>query len=311
MLNEIEIDINNLDNLELKNSITPLQDDFETYTTVNTGQSYGLLVQRDFLNFLKGSNGEKEFYQPIESKVPSTVHTFAYITFLRNVEGNTLEDKKMRDMANFNNLGVDLLTKKLIDRNNIDNTEIKYKDYDLDISKLYVKSLTDDIVVIQTEYLECVNWGSYEFNTNVWIDVMPFLEKDEFKGKLSNGEEVNLENYTMENGFINTEIGKKNPFLMFAVQTQEKYPFKRFIAYLHSDEGKAYIPEEYRTKFIKQIENHFSERKLSEEYKQILKDIGEYKPNPLVFIIPISIIILIIGFLYYFLVIRKNKNNFE
>ena len=299
-----ELDLTNKNNLEKISTEYPMSEDTSTYLVYNTGTIYGVMLNPKYVEILKGYNEELGYTLTVQSENPAIVSTLVPIVYLKNLENSTLEGKSFYDMAIYNDLAVDLETKTLIDTKELkeEKTALEYKDYNLKEEDLIMVNLADSTVLVQSKYLECFKWGNREYNTGTWVDFSELLLGNSNTATFSNGT-IDVKTYQDNGDIVNTQLGKRNPFLIFA--SANNLPFDRLLMWIHSDTSVGEMPEEQKKEMQKTIKNIMYEQGKKAEYKEYLKAAGG-STTP--YIIIGGVIILLIAGAVGVIVIKKKKN---
>lgn len=280
----------------------------DSFLIYNTGTYYGLALNKDYVEVLKGYHNELKYLKGIDVEVPACVNTLSYITLPKNLSNYTLSDKVLQDMAIYKGLAVNLVDKQLIDTNNAttDNVTLLYKDYSLQEEDLILVPLKDSIVVVQPKYVEYFNkWGK-ELNTAHSVDFTNFFMTEseiiQITDMSTNNQfDVNLRTYVSDNGLVSLRLDGRYAFGVYV--RSDSMPYDRILKRLYGPDGSTVVKEEELEKITKSIESQMKSQGKSKEFNEYMKAAG-VSSFPII-VIPILLILVIL--IVIFVIVMRNR----
>ena len=280
----------------------------ENYIIYNTGTYYGLALDKDYVEVLRGYHNESKYLVSVPADVPACVNVLAYITLPKNLSDLTMTDKSLQDMSIYNGLAVNLLNKELIDTYNLstDAVTLLYKDYSIKEEELILVPLTDSIVVVQPVFVEYFNkWGK-DLNTAHYIDFTDFFmgKGDEVRlTDMSNGNSFYepITNYVGESGLVSVKLGGRYTFGLYV--RNDKLPYDRILKRLYGPEGASVVKEKELKVITDSIEKDLKAQGRSADFKAYMKA-ARVSTFPVI-VIPVFIVFAVV----IVLVIKTTKSS--
>jgi hypothetical protein len=319
LLKDYEFDVEEV--REIK-TIYPF-DDMEEHIFYNVGGYYGMSLDKDYVNVLRGYiEGDKEGYdRPVKGNVPGSVNVLCNIVLLSNVKGNTLSDKVSADFIGYESLAVRLDTKTLVSTADMTtvNKELSYKDYKLDEDILVLAPISDGVVIIQPYYLECFMYAEQNKGMNLFIDFTPLISSNSDKLKVlsrtvnaegkyvynDTGTDISINSF-LNGDLLDIKLGQ-SPFLIYHT---EQVPYQRIINWYYNLEGKGSFDGDAGEQFMSYLEKDMKSKGLKEEYKAYMKAAGQMTDNTKGIIVGIVIFILVVVIVVLIILKKKkDKNN--
>ena len=315
LLKDYEFDVEQV--REIK-TIYPF-DDMEEYIFCNVGGYYGMTLDKDYVNVLRGYiEGNKDGYdRPVNGEVPGSVNVLCNIVLLSNVKGNTLSDKVAADFTGYESLAVRLDTKTLVSTANMTtvNKELSYTDYKLDEDILVLAPISDGVVLIQPYYLECFMYAEQNKGMNLFIDFTPLISNNSDKAKVlsrtvnsegkyvytDTGTEISVDSF-LNGDLLDIKLGQ-SPFLIYHTG---QVPYQRIINWYYNLEGKGSFDGDAGEQFMSYLEKDMKSKGLKEEYKAYMKAAGQITDNTKGIIIGI-VIFVIVAVVVVLIILKKKK----
>ena len=297
-------------------------DDIEEHIFYNVGGYYGMSLDKDYVNVLRGYiEGDKEGYdRPVEGDVPGSVNVLCNIVLLSNVKGNTLSDKVSADFTGYESLAVRLDTKTLVSTADMTtvNKELSYKDYKLEEDILVLAPISDGVVLIQPYYLECFMYAEQNKGMNLFIDFTPLISSNSDKLKVlsrtvnsegkyvyaDTGTEISVNSF-LTGDLLDIKLGQ-SPFLIYHT---EQVPYQRIINWYYNLEGKGSFDGDVGEQFMTYLEKDMKAKGLKEEYKAYMKAAGQMTDNTKGIIFGIIIFVLVVIIVVFIILKKKKEKN--
>lgn len=307
LLKDYEFDVTQV--REIK-TVYPL-DGVENYVFYNTGSYYGLALGKEYVDILRGYlEGDKSGYdRRVEGSVPGCVNVLSYITLLRRVTDNTLDDKVLGDFMIYNNLAVALDTKELVDTTDMttENKKLIFSDFKLDETKLVLAPISDTVVVIQPTYLECVyymdlNRGLYRtIDTSKFIsEGVDYFEVIDDKGNVS---QVPIAYFSDSEGQLSVQLGQA-PFLMYY---SSHVPYDRILHWAFTYAQKEGFSKDVVDKVVSNVKSEMKAEGRSGEFNAYLKAEGQMTDTTKLIIGCVVMVIFVAAGIVVFVIIKKKQ----
>lgn len=304
LLKDYECD---LSSVRLVTSILPFYN-IDEYMFYNVGSYYGMSLSTDYVSVLRGYiEGNNQGYdRPVEGQYPGCVNVLSYITLLKDVSNNTLQDKKLSDFMLYEDLAVCLDTKELVNTNDMttQNKVLSYSDFKLNPDTLIIAPISDDVVILQPTYLECFLYGGYNKGLDRTVDITPFVSDGEPNFAVSDGvtvEMIPVKYFADENGRLGTELGRA-PFLMYYTS---HVPYDLMIDWAYNKAGSSFSNNSERDKFVKAIKSELLSQNRKADFNAYMKAAGQLTDGTKTIFIVVFLIVLVGGIVAVVLIIKK------
>lgn len=296
-------------------------DGVSEYSFINMGSYYGVSLSTDYVSILRGYiEGDKTGYdRPVRNgQYPGCVNVLSYITLLKNVDGNTLSDKKITDFEIYKNLAICLDTKELIDTTDMSTVkkQLYYSDYKLDPDILRLVPISNDVVILQPTYLECFDYAGIQRNFGRVLDISYFLETGDpcFTYTDANGNvtKIPLNRFIEMGNRVATTLGNA-PFLVYYT---DYVPYDLLINFAYNQTDMYFGSDtESRDAFVDIIRQDLLNQNRSYDFDNYMMSAGQKTDKQkqtaklITTIIIAVVIIAVVATVVIIICVKKKKGN--